>query len=762
MPFHDADRLVGLWQTAPGVDIEDLNASLADYLTYREESRTLTDVALWNRTTVTITGLAQPERLEALSATHRLLPLLGVQPAVGRPFSERDDRDDSPDVVMLGHGYWQRQFGGKSDVVGQLITVDGTRREIIGVLPKGFWFMDAPHDLLLPVRFNRANVRLAGYNNRAVGRLRPGVDLAGVNADVARMIRVAFTKFPPPQGMTLGMMEDARLAPKVRPLVDDLVGDLGKSLWVVTATIGIVLLIACANVANLLLVRTEGRAQEFAVRAAIGASRARLARDVLAESLLLGLIGGAVGLGLAALALRAAPRLAPARLPRLDPIGVDAATVVFTLVISIAAGFMFGALPVLKWSRVRLNEALKAGGRGGTAGRDRNAARNTLTVVQVALAVVLLIGSGLMLRTYQSMRRVQPGFTDPATLQTLRIAIPREVAADDAALMVAHQSLLERLASLPGVTSAGLIDALPMSGGSSNDPIFASDRTYAADTIPPLRRFIRAAPGTFGALGTRVVAGREFDWSDIHGNREVVLISENFAREYWGSAAAAIGKQIRDNPGDPWSQVIGVVGDIRHDGVDRPAPSTVYWRLRNNRSASYMLRGPRAGTGSLAAEIRSAVAAQSAGAPITQVRSMQEVYEQSMARTTLTLTLLGISGAMALLLAVVGIYAMISYTVSQRTREIGIRMAIGAQQGSVQRMFVRYGLTWSGVGAVAGLVAAVPLSRLMSALLFEVKPLDPLTYAAVGAGLLIAAALASYLPARRVTRIQPIEALRAE
>ena len=320
LPFHEADRLVGLWQTAPGVDIDDLNASLADYITYREESRTLADVALWNRSAVTVTGLAQPERVDSLSATHRLLPLLGVQPAIGRPFSERDDQDGSPEVVMLSHGYWQRQFGGDRNVVGQLITVDGTRREIIGVLPRGFWFMDAAHDLVLPIRFNRANVRLAGYNNRAVGRLRPGVDIAGVNADVARMIRVAFTKFPPPQGMTLGMMEDARLAPKVRPLVDDLVGDLGKSLWVVTATIGIVLLIACANVANLLLVRTEGRAQEFAVRAAIGASRVRLARDVLAESLLLGLVGGAVGLGLAALALRAAPRAgagAPAA-PRSD------------------------------------------------------------------------------------------------------------------------------------------------------------------------------------------------------------------------------------------------------------------------------------------------------------------------------------------------------------------------------------------------------------------------------------------------------------
>ncbi|HTV00245.1 MAG TPA: ABC transporter permease, partial [Luteitalea sp.] len=723
LPYHDADRLVGLWQTAPGVDIDELNASLADYVTYREESRTLTDVALWNRSAFTVTGFGAPERVESLSATHRLLPLLGVQPAIGRPFAETDDREGSPDVVMLGHGYWQRQFGGNPNVVGQMITVDSTRREIIGVLPKGFWFMDAAHDLVVPIRFNRANVRLAGYNNRAVGRLRPGVDLATVNADVARMIRVAFTKFPPPQGMTLKMMEDARLGPRVRPLVDDLVGDLGKSLWVVTATIAIVLLIACANVANLLLVRTEGRAQELAVRAAIGASRARLARDMLVESLLLGLIGGTLGLAMAAFALRTAPLLAPARLPRLDMVGVDAATIGFTLLISIAAGLVLGALPVMRWTRIHLNQALKAGGRNSSAGRDRNLARNTLTVVQVALAVVLLIGSGLMIRTYQSLRRVQPGFSSPATLQTLRVAIPRDAAADDAALRVAHESLLERLAALPGVESVGMTDSLPMGDGDSNDPIFASDRTYAPDTIPPLRRFVRAAPGTFKVMGARIVAGREFEWSDIHGDRLVVLISENFAREYWGSAAAAIGKQIRDNPNEAWSEVIGVVADIRQNGVDRPAPTTVYWRLRDRRSVTYMLRSPRAGTSSFAAEIRSAIAAQSPVTPVTQMRSMQEVYEASMARTTLTLSLLGISGTMALLLAVVGIYALISYTVSQRTREIGIRMAIGAQQGTVQRMFVGYGLTWSGIGAAAGLVAAVPLSQLMSALLFEVKPL---------------------------------------
>jgi predicted permease len=762
LPFPEPDRLVGLWQTAPGVNIADLNASMADYLTYREDSRTLADVALWRGGAVVVAGVGEPERVDALSATFRLLPLLGVRPMLGRAFTEGDNVDGSPDVVMLGHGYWQRRFGADPGVVGRRLMVDGTAREIIGVLPKGFWFMDAPHELVLPIRFDRAKVRLAGYNFQAIGRLRPGVTAEQINADVARMIDIELRKFPPPKGMSLKMMEAARLGPKVRPLLDDLVGDIGKSLWVVMATIGIVLLIACANVANLLLVRTEGRAQELAIRAAIGAGRGRLAREMLVESLLLGLMGGAAGLCLAIGALKVGLSLTPARLPRLELISVDATSMAFALVLSVAAGLAFGAIPILKRNRIRLAEALRAGGRNASAGRDRNVTRNTLTIVQVALAVVLLIGSGLMIRSFQSMRRVQPGFTDPGTLQTLRVAIPNDVAADASGVLALQQALVARLASLPGVSAASFMNGLPMTGFSSQDPVFASDQAYAADTIPPLRRYIRTVPGTFRVLGTRMVAGRDYEWTDIEQKRDVTLISENFAREYWGSAAAAIGKRIRGNPNDAWSEVIGVVADVRHDGVDRPAPSTVYWPLREARSVTFMLRGPRAGTESFATEIRRAVSAVVAGMPVTQIQTMQVVYDKSMARTAFTLTLLAISGGMALLLAVVGIYAVISYTVSQRTREIGIRMALGARQESVKLMFVRNGLLWAGIGAAAGLIAAAPLSHLMSALLFEVKPIDPVTYAAVATGLLAAAAVASYLPARRVTRIHPVEALRAE
>jgi len=762
LPFHKPDRLIGVWQTAPGVNIKDLNASIADYVTYREDSRTLSDVAIWNGQSVTVTQFAEPERVDGISSTFRLLPMLGVQPVLGREFREQDDQDKSPEVVMLGYGYWQRRFGGDPKVIGRRIVADGAAREIIGVLPKNFWFMDMGHDLLMPLRFDRSSVRLAGYNFQAIARLRPGVTLEHANADIARMIAIELNKFPPPEGMSKQMMEDARLGPNVRPLIDDLLGDIGRSLWVVMATIGIVLLIACANVANLLLVRTEGRAQEFAVRAAIGAGRGRIAREMFSESLTLAVLGGCLGVGFGFAVVKLVLKLSPARLPRFEEISVDSTALLFTLGISIAAGFALGVIPVLKHGGVHLAEALRAGGRNASAGRERNFARNSLTVVQVGLALVLLIASGLMIRTFHSIRRVRPGFNTPETLETLRISIPQTAAPKEENLRQMQHNLVNRLASIPGVTEVSLMNGLPMTGFMSQDPIFASDHAYAANQIPPLRRFIRTAPGALHALGTAMRAGREFTWSEIHQSQQVVLISENFAREYWGSAQAAIGKQIRSNPNDKWSQIIGVAGDIRHDGSDKKAPTTVYWPLRSQNSTSFLIRSWRAGTESFLNEIRKTVWGVNASLAITETQTMKQIYDKSMARTSFTLTLLAISGGMALLLAIVGIYAVISYTVSQKTREIGIRMALGAQQGELKRMFVGRGLLWSGIGAAVGLLSAAMLSRTMSTLLFEVSPADPLTYATVASGTLAAAAVASYLPARRVTRVDPNEALRSE
>ena len=762
LPFHEPDRLIGVWQTAPGVNIKDLNACIADYVTYREDSSTFADVALWNGRSVTVTEFADPERVDGIGLTFRLLPMLGVQPILGREFTEKDNQDKSPEVVMIGYGYWQRRFSGDPKVIGRRIMVDGTAREIIGVLPKNFWFMDMSHDLLMPFRFDRSSVRLGGYNFQAIARLRPGVTIQQANADVARMIGIELNKFPPPNGMSKQMMEDARLGPNVRMLRDDLLGDIGRSLWVVMATIGIVLLIACANVANLLLVRAEGRAHEFAIRAALGAGRGRIAREMFAESLALALMGGCLGVGFAFAVVNMVLKLSPVRLPRFEQISVDSTALLFTFGISLVAGFALGAIPVLKHGGVRLTDSLRAGGRNASAGRERNIARNTLAIVQVGLALVLLIGSGLMIRTFQAIRRVHPGFSNSEELQTLRISIARTAAPKNEELLQMQHNLVDRLASIPGVSEVSMLGGLPMTGSMSQDPIFASDHTYAASQIPPLRRFITAAPGAFHTLGVPMRAGREFTWAEIHQGRRVAVISENFAREYWGAAQAAIGKQIRSNSNDPWSEIIGVAGDLRHDGADKAAPTSVYWPLRSQNSMPFLIRSSRAGTDGFLAEVRQTVWAINGSLPITEVRTMKQIYDKSMARTGFTLTLLAISGGMALLLAVVGIYAVISYTVAQRTREIGIRMALGAQQGELKRMFVGRGLLWSGIGVAAGLTAAAALSRLMSALLFEISPLDPLTYTVAAVSILVAAAVSSYLPARRVTRVNPIEALRAE
>ncbi len=762
LPYREPGRLIGVWQTAPGVNINDLNASIADYFTYREESKTFEDVAIWSGRSYSVTEFAEPERVDGFGLTYRLLPMLGIRPALGRHFEEKDNKEGSPETMMISHAYWQRRFGGDPKIIGRRIRVDGAAREIIGVLPADFWFQDRRHDILLPFQLDRAKTRLAGYNFQAVARLKPGVTLAQANADVGRMIALELDRFPPPPGMSRKMMDDARLAPSVRWWKDDLLGDTGKSLWIVMATIGMVLLIACANVANLLLVRAEGRAQELAVRAALGAGRGRIARELLIESQTLALAGGLLGVGFAIGVVKLVIAMSPARLPRLEQVSVDGVPLLFTLVVSMLAGFAFGAIPVLKQKGLRLAEALRGSGRNASASRERHYARNTLTVVQVALALVLLVGSGLMIRTFQSMRSVHPGFTGAESLQTLRISIPRSVATKDEEVLRLQQQLQEKLGAIPGVTAASLLEGLPMTGQSSQDPIAARDHSYRENQIPPLRRFLRAGPGAFRALGVPLLVGREYTWVDILQQRPVIMISENFAKEYWGSAQAAVGKQIRSTPTEPWREIIAVVADVHHDGVDQKAPSTVYWPQRGAGSATFVVRTARAGTESLTTEIREAVWQVNRNLPITEMQTMQEVYEKSMARTAFTLTLLGISGVMALLLAAVGIYAVISYTVTQSRREIGIRLALGAPHGAVKMKFVRHGLLWAGIGVACGLVAAGMLSRLMKAILFEISPLDPLTYVGVSAAILGMAAIASYLPARRVTRVDPMEALRGD
>ena len=772
LPYRDPDALVGVWQTAPGLNIKDLELSPSDYFTFRDENRSFEHIGVWNGGSVSVTGLGPPERVQSLFVTEGTLNALGVQPALGRWFNPKDDSPESPDTVILTHGYWQRRFGGEASAIGRRLLVDGKAREIIGVMPQHFRFLEEKPSLILPMRFNRGKTFLGNFSYHPLARLKTGVTVPQANADVGRMIPMVNAKFSPPPGFSVKLFEQAGIRPAVRPLIQDVVGELGKVLWVLMGSIAVVLLIACANVANLLLVRAEGRQQELAVRLALGASSSQIAGELLVESVLLGILGGVAGLGLAYAALRLLAAIGPAYLPRLDNITIDAPVLLFTLAISLAAGMLFGLIPVIKYATPRVAASLRGGGRTLSQSKERHRARNMLVVLQTALAVVLLIGCGLMIRTFQALRHVHPGFTGAAELETLRLEIPEAQIKEPERVVRMFQEILEKVKAIPGVTSAALSNSVPTDGNNSTDLLYAEDRVYAEGQLPPLRRFKFVAPGFFQTMGTRLVAGRDVTWTDLYDKREIALVSENLARELWRTPNAALGKRIREGMKDPWREVVGVVEDVRHDGADQKPPSTVYWPIlmRNfwggetwlRREVVYAIRSNRAGSESFLKEVRDAVWSVNPELPLARIRTMEEVFRASMARSSFALVMLAIAAGMALLLGIVGIYGVISYSVSQRTRELGIRIALGAPMGAVRAMVVRNGLFLTAIGLSLGLAAAAGLTRLMVSLLFEISRVDPLTYLAVSGGLLGAAAAASYFPAHRASTVDPVEALRAE
>ena len=774
LPYPHADELVGLWHTAPGVGIKEVNMSPSMYFIYREQSRTFQDVGLYNTNSVTITGVGEPEQVRALYVTDGTLPILGVSPYLGRIFSRAEDSPSGPKTVMLSYGYWRTKFGADPNTVGKNLTIDGDTCQIIGVLPQDFNFLDeATPPLILPFRLDRNKTFLGQFSFDGLARLKPGVTLDEASADVARMIPITFNSFPAPPGFSIELFKKARIAPLIRPLKQVVVGDVGTLLWVLMGGIGMVLLIACANVANLLLVRVEGRQQELAIRAALGAGWRRIAGELLFESVVLSLIGSVLGLGLAYGALRALVSAAPAGLPRINEIGIDVPVLLFTLAIALIASVLFGCVPIFKYAGTRLGTGLREIGRSLTQSRERHRARSVLVVVQVALAFVLMISSGLMIRTFRALTHVNSGFADPATLQVLRVSFPytRGKNQEDA-LVHSQQEVMDKLAAIPGVKSAAFGLDVPLDGNGWTDPVYAQDKTYAEGQLPPLCRFHFISPGYLETLGIPLVAGREFTWADTFNRLPTAMVSEKVARTYWGSPAAALGKEIRVSTKDDWRQVIGVVADVLDDGMSQPAPMSVYWPMLMNRFETgdvqvesyvvYAMRTPRADSSSLIKEAQQAVWSVNSQMPIASVHTLDYYYTQSMERTSFTLVMLGLAGGMALLLGVVGLYGVIAYSVSQRTREIGIRMALGAQQPALIGMFVRHGMWLAGAGVLCGAIGAIAAMRLLSSLLFGVSPMDPATYAAVLASLVATAAIASYLPSRRAANVDPVEALRAE
>jgi predicted permease len=769
LPFAEPDRLVAVWHRAPGLGIDKLNQSPSTYLITREEGRAFQDIGIWNNNAVSITGRGEPERVQGLQITDGLLPLLGVVPVKGRLFTKADDSPGTPRRVLLTHGYWQRKFGG-ADIVGQSLNVDGEPLEVIGVLPSTFRFLNENPSILLPLQFDRAKLFVGNFSYMGVARLKPGVTIAQANADLARLLPTIPNHFPLPPGFTRKMYDDLKVAPDVYPFAQDAVGDVGKVLWILLGTVGMVLLIACANVANLCLVRAEGRHQEFAVRTALGASRGQIARALLSESVALGLAGGVLGVAVARAGLALLLWLAPDGLPRLNEIEINGVVLLFTLAISIVAGLLFGIIPVIRFGEPSVT-ALKEGGRSASDGPTRHRARNTLVVAEIALALVLLVVSGLMIRSFQALRAVDPGFRNPEQVQTFRIAVPETVAADTDQVVRMHQQIAEQLARVPGVSSVGLTSSLTMDGNNSNDPIFVEGITPEGG-IPPLRRYKWIGPGFVETMGNRVVAGRMLTWNDAYQRLPVVVINETLAREFWKTPGEAIGKRLRSTPANPWREIVGVMGDERDNGLHAPAPAIVYWPLAMNkfwgddtfvyRSVAYAVRSERMQSAAFQRELQQAVWSVNATLPVANPRSLAEIRASSMAQTSFALTMLGIAATVALLLGVVGIYGVIAYIAAQRTREIGVRMALGAQASDVRRLFVGHGLKLVGVGLVLGVASAMALTRLMSTLLFGVGPMDPTTYVAVSLVLGTVALVATYLPARRAARVDPVVALRSD
>jgi putative ABC transport system permease protein len=785
LPFPDGDDLVDLAQVAPGaggvLSTRGLGLSSSMYFTYAEQNRSFQSLGVWTSHGVTVTGLGEPEQVFANLVSDGLLQALAVQPQIGRPLTAADQLPGANGTILLSHGYWQRRFGGDRSVIGRKILIDSIPREIVGVMPAGFRIADTSADVIVPLQLDRRQAILEGFYLESIARLKPGISVHQASADIARLLPIWVRSWASTPGGVPGdsgfaeplFLSSWRIAPNIRPLRESVVGNVRSVLWVVMGTLAMVMLIACANVANLLLVRVDGRQSELALRAALGAGWLRIVRQLLMESLLLGAAGGALGLAIAYAGLRLLVRNGPSNLPRLTEIGLDSHALAFSAIVSLVSALFFGLIPALRYARPGVSLAVRDSGRTMSHSRDRHRARNTLVVVQVSLALVLLISSGLMIRTFQAMRSVRMGFERPDAVQTFRLVVPPTLVPKDEDVARIEQSIAGKVAAIPGVTSVGFASALPMDGGPPNwDGILKEGQSYAQGSRPPMRLYLNVSPGLFASLGTRLKAGRDFAWTDIFAGRKFVLVSENLARELWGSAQAAVGKRVRANDFDVWREVVGVVEDVRHIGAQEPAPAVVYWPVFwqlhyapitiATRSVAFTVRTERAGTGALLNEIRQAVWSVNASLPVANSETMREAVGRSMARTSFTLVMLGIAGAMALLLGVIGIYGVIAYAVSQRTREIGIRLALGARPADVRQMFVRYGLGLCAIGITIGVGAAAALTRVMKSLLFGVAPMDPMTFAAVPIALLLATLAASYLPARRVSAVDPVQCMKAE
>jgi putative ABC transport system permease protein len=755
-PYPDAERLVQIWENNLPKGWGESSVAAANFYDWRSQSRSFDEMALYYNENFALTGSGEPERVPGMAGTANLLDLIRVKPTLGRGFLPEEDRPGADPVAVISHGLWKRRFAGAEDLLGRKIVLNGTSRTVIGVMPPGFSFLYNPAEVWTPLVLDPGNLDREGHGSLAMGRLKAGISLARARAElntIARGLEKQYPKTNAGWGVALNTAWEEVFGTNTR-----------TALISIFLSVLFVLLIGCANVANLLLARAASREREISIRRAIGAGRARLVRQMLTESVLLSLCGGMAGIFVAVWGVEILKAIAPSTIPRMDEVGVNGTALLYTLALSVATGILFGLAPALQRSRPNLMGSLQESGRG-SSGVSRHRLLKTLVVSEVALAVVLLAAAGLMIRSVQRIYSVDPGFKTE-NLLTARIALPETRYPERAARSAFYQQALARVRAVPAVRHASLVSTLPLGGWNSWTDLLIEGRPAPAAGEENTVGFLVVGTDYFETFGIPLIRGRGFTEADTLDAPPVAVINETMARRYWRAGEDPIGRRIRRSsagPEAPWVTIIGIAADVRHQNLEDPPRPEVYWSQAQQAPLELTLVARTSSDPlQMVAAIRQQVWSVDKDLPLFDIRAMDEVIDRRTAGSRSLAKVMGGPAAIALLMAALGLYGVLAFSVGERTNEIGIRMALGARSGDILKLVLRQGLILISTGMVLGLAGALAVTRLLTSLLSGTSATDPATFIAVGMILSTVALLACYLPARRASRVDPMVALRYE
>jgi putative ABC transport system permease protein len=754
LPYTNAERLMTIWE-----DHRARNGPVNEWTSppgfedWRNQAKSFDHVVALQNWQPTLTGQGEPEQLFGAQISHDTFAMLGVTPALGRSFRPEEDQRGVESVVIISHKLWRRRFGADPSLVGKRISLNGESREVIGVMPAGFKFpIIAGADIWRPIQPALSPGCQRGcITVRVMARLKPDATETQARAELNSIAARIEQQFPD---------TNLKVSATLVPLHEFLVGPVKTQMLALLVAVGFVLLIACANVANLLLARSATREKEIAIRASLGAGRWRIARQLLSESLLLAVIGGAVGLLLAYGLVVLLVGFSPQGTPRLDEIGMDRRVFGYMMGVTVLTGLLFGAAPVLQLFKADLNQSLRDSGKGLQVARSGRAF-GALVIAETALALTLLVGAGLLIRSFIRLQRVDPGFS-PRNVLTAVVTLPQAVYPERAQIAPFYSQLLERVKALPGVRSAAAVSSLPLAGNDNDAGFLIEGRPEPKPDQRPVAWISSVSHDYFRTMGMRLVAGREFNERDNESSPKVVIISEATARRHFPNEDP-IGKRIGNGRPDGWREIVGVTADVKHFGLNQDARVSMFFPHRQQPSRRmFIVARAAADPLSLSSALRGAVAAMDKNLAVSNISAMEEITAQSIGQERFTLLLLGTFSALALLLAVAGIYGVMSYAVAQRTHEIGVRMAVGAQTRDVLKMVVSQGMVLVSAGVGIGLASSLALTRFIRGLLFGVSATDPMTFAGVAALLALVALVACYVPARRASKVDPLVALRCD